>query len=106
LDLYRILASSCRTKILLVLYQNRHIHVMELVRKVNSTYNQFNSHIQVLQKEGIVTDERLGRQRFVKLKRESPKTLLLLEALRILKAVEDRQVGKGIDYPSCGTESF
>jgi DNA-binding transcriptional ArsR family regulator len=79
---------------------------MELVRKVNSTYNQFNSHIQVLQKEGIVTDERLGRQRFVKLKRESPKTLLLLEALRILKAVEDRQVGKGIDYPSCGTESF
>jgi hypothetical protein len=58
---------------------------MELVRKVNSTYNQVNSNLQILRKEGIAFDEHLGRMRVIKLNRENPRTKLLLQALRMLE---------------------
>jgi hypothetical protein len=59
---------------------------MELVRKVNSTYNQVNLNLQILQKEGIIFDEHFGRMRVVQLNKENPKTLALLKALKILEA--------------------
>jgi hypothetical protein len=58
---------------------------MELVRKVNSTYNQVNSNLQILQSEGIVFDAHFGRMRVIRLNKENPKTALLLEALKILE---------------------
>lgn len=67
---------------------------MELVRKVNSTYNQVNSNLQILQKEGIVFDEHFGRMRVIRLNRENPKTGLLLQALKILETPEERQISK------------
>jgi hypothetical protein len=57
---------------------------MELVRKVNSTYNQVNSNLQILEKEGIVFDEHFGRMRVIRLNRENPRTTRLLQALKIL----------------------
>jgi len=59
---------------------------MELVRKVNSTYNQVNSNLQILQKEEIIFDEHFGRMRVIRLNRENPRTLLLLQALKMLEA--------------------
>jgi predicted transcriptional regulator len=59
---------------------------MELVRKVNSTYNQVNSNLQILQKEGIIFDEHFGRMRVIRLNKEDQRTLLLLQALKILEA--------------------
>lgn len=57
---------------------------MDLVRRVNSTYNQIIPHLQVLEKEGIVTEQRFGRVRMITLERENQKTKLLLQALKIL----------------------
>jgi predicted transcriptional regulator len=81
-----ILSSSCRRRILRVLSRSGRANVMELVRKVNSTYNQVNSNLQILQKEGVVFDEHFGRMRVIRLNRENPKTELLLQALKILEA--------------------
>jgi hypothetical protein len=63
---------------------------MELVRKVNSTYNQVDSNLEILQKAEIIFDERFGRARVIKLNKENPKTLLLLQALKILETPNAR----------------
>ena len=57
---------------------------MELIRKANSKYPQLNSELKILQTEDIVIDEHIGRMRRIKLNKESPKTLALLEAFKIL----------------------
>jgi len=64
---------------------------MDHVRKVNSTYNHVNLNLQILREEGIIYDERFGRMRLVRLNKENPRTLLLLQALNILEA---RKTGK------------
>ena len=85
MDLERVLASSCRRRILKVLWRIGRANVMELVRKVNSTYSQVNPNLKILREEGIIFDEHFGRMRIIRLNKENPKTALLLEALRILE---------------------
>lgn len=89
LDLERVLASKCRTRIIRVLAKNGSVNVMELTRKVNSAYNQVNQHLHLLQQEAIVFDKRCGRLRLISLNRENPKTVLLLQAMRILETPTD-----------------
>ena len=84
MDLEKLLASSCRRKILKVLWEIDRGNVMELVRKVNSTYSQVNANLHILAEEGIIKDKRCGRLRIIKLNKENPKTALLLQALKIL----------------------
>jgi DNA-binding transcriptional ArsR family regulator len=79
-----VLASSCRRRILKALWKLGRANVMELVRKVNSTYSQVNPNLQILEKEGIIVDERFGRMRIIRLNKENTNTLLLLKALRTL----------------------
>jgi predicted transcriptional regulator len=85
MDLEKMMASSCRRRILRVLSRTGRTNVMALVRKVNSTYNQVNSNLQILQKEGIVFDEHFGRMRVIRLNKENVKTRLLLEVLSMLE---------------------
>jgi len=85
MDLEMLLASSCRRRILRVLSSGGRTNVMDLVRRVNSTYNQVNANLLILQKEGIILDEHFGRMRVIRLDRENSKTTLLLQALRILE---------------------
>jgi len=80
-----ILASSCRRRILKVLWGTGRANVMELVRKVNSTYSQVNPNLQILREEGVIFDERFGRMRIIRLNKESPKTMILLQALKLLE---------------------
>ena len=84
MDLERVLALSCRRRIHKVLWKLGRANVMELVRKVNSTYSQVNPNLQILEKEGIIIDERFGHMRVMRLNKENTKTLLLLQALRTL----------------------
>ena len=84
-DLDVILSSSCRRRILKILWRMGRTNVMELVRRVNSTYNQVNSNLQILQKEGIVFDEHFGRMRTIRLNKENPTTVILLEAIKLLE---------------------
>lgn len=58
---------------------------MALVRKVNSTYNQVNSNVCILRKEGIVVDEHFGRMRVIRLNKENAKTRFLLDTLKMLQ---------------------
>jgi hypothetical protein len=59
---------------------------MGLVRKINSTYNEVNRNLIILEKEGIVTNIRCGRMRVIKLNRENPKAVLLLQVLQQLES--------------------
>jgi predicted transcriptional regulator len=94
MDLETLLASSCRRRILRVLSSSGRTNVMKLVQKVNSTYNQVNSNLQILQKEEIIFDEHFGRMRVIRLNRENPKTARLLQALKILETPEERHNSK------------
>ena len=67
----------------------REIRVMELVRRVGSTYNELNRNLEILAKEGILTDEyrvkvKHGKVRFIFLNRDNTKTRTLLEVLKTL----------------------
>jgi len=84
MDLEYIMASSCRRRILQVLWKQGSTNIMDLVCKVNSTYNQVNPNLHILKKEGIITEQKLGRLRIIKLNHENPKTVALLQALKIL----------------------
>ena len=57
---------------------------MGLARNINSTYVEVNRNVKILEKEGVVTDQRVGRMRVISLNYENPKTTLLLKALKIL----------------------
>ncbi len=83
-----MLASSCRIRIIRILYEYGRLYIMKLVRLSNSTYNQVNLHLQILKSEDLIFDEHYGRLRIIWLNMKNPKTLILLEALRILKSAE------------------
>jgi len=84
LDLEQLIASSCRRKILKFLWQVDNANVMGLIRKINSAYSQVNPNLLILAQEGIITDTRYGRRRIIKLNRDNPKAILLLQALKLL----------------------
>lgn len=86
MELKKLLASSLRQKILKCLSESKQINVMGLVRKINSTYNEVNRNLIILEKEGIVTNIRCGRMRVIKLNRENPKAVLLLQVLQQLES--------------------
>ena len=85
MDLGRLIASTCRQKILEALSTVGQTHVTDLVRRINSTYGQVNRNLQILEHEGIVNIQFYGRLRIVKLNRENPKTVTLLRVLRLLR---------------------
>jgi predicted transcriptional regulator len=85
MDLETVVASACRRRILRVLSRAGRVHVMELVRKVNSTYSQVNPNLRILAGEGIIIDEHFGRMRVIRLNKENPKTTILLQALKMLE---------------------
>lgn len=84
MNLERLLTSSCRQKILKELSRVKTVHIMRLVRNMNSTYVEVNRNIKILEEDGVVIDQRFGRMRMLRLNLENPKTKLLLQALEIL----------------------
>jgi predicted transcriptional regulator len=92
MDLETLIASSCRRRILRVLSKSGMVNVMTLVIKVNSTYNQVNANLRVLREAGIIFDEHFGRARVIKLNKDNPRTMLLLQALKTLNSSQNHQV--------------
>lgn len=84
MELEQIIASSCRQKILLALSKVKTTHVTNLVRIINSTYNQVNQNLVILEREGIIKTKHYGHLRMVELEMENPKTQAILKALHIL----------------------
>ena len=93
MDLRKLLASSVRQRILETLSESRmgELRVMQLVHKVSSPYNEVNRNLGILEAEGIVINKysepvKHSIVRVVKLNRENPKTVKLLQALKLLSA--------------------
>ena len=82
--LEQLIASSCRQKILLALSKTKTTHVTNLVRIINSTYNQVDRNLQILEQEGIIKNKHYGRIRLIELNTDNPKTHTLLKALNLL----------------------
>lgn len=86
--LQQIIASSCRQKMLVALSETKKTHVTKLVRDINSTYNQVDRNLRILELEGIVKVERYGHVRAIELNRGNPRTMRLLKALKLLDKPE------------------
>jgi DNA-binding transcriptional ArsR family regulator len=84
MSLEKIISSKIRRKIIRVLSKLSETNIMDLVRRANSTYNQIIPHLTLLEKEGIVSEQRFGRVRIIKLETNNEKTQTLLRALKIL----------------------
>jgi DNA-binding transcriptional ArsR family regulator len=85
----KILASACRRKILKALSEKKEITIMKLVRTVNSTFNEVDRNLRILEREGIVTQRYVGRKRVVRLNFKNEKTLVSLKILKILECSVD-----------------
>lgn len=64
---------------------------MKLVSNVGSTYNELNRNLEILEKEGIITNEyplkvRHGKVRIIRLNKDNPKTQVLLKVLKTLES--------------------
>jgi hypothetical protein len=84
MDPEKLLTSGCRQKILKTMSKVKSINIMGLVTKINSTYIEVNRNVKILEQEGGLSEHRYGRVRMIILNSESPKTQLLLQALKIL----------------------
>lgn len=62
---------------------------MRLVRIVNSTYNEVDRNLRILESVGLITQQRFRRKRIIRLNLENKKTLAVLKALKILEAPID-----------------
>lgn len=68
------------------------IRLMKLVHKTGCRYNEVMRNLRILEKEGIIIYNRLGRKCIVSLNRESPKTTILIKVIEILdRPVDSRQ---------------
>ena len=63
--------------------------MMKLVRLVNSTYNEVDRNLHLLEREGLVTQHYLGRKRFVCLDFENEKTLVVLKIMKLINGSVD-----------------
>jgi len=83
--LERILASTCRQKIIKAAAKAGQIHMMELVRRVNSTHDQVSRNLKILIEEKIVVIKKYGRVKIIQLNGENERTLIILKALNLLE---------------------
>lgn len=56
---------------------------MKLVRTVNSTYNEVDRNLRILEREGVLTQRYAGRKRIIRLNFKNEKTLVLTKLLKI-----------------------
>ena len=85
-----MLASSLRQKILCALAKAPEMRIMKLVSVLNTTYNELNRNLAILEKEGIITDRyqvkvKHGKIRIITLNHNNPKTKTLLTILKTLE---------------------
>jgi hypothetical protein len=90
MDLMELLSSACRRKIIEYLAVNGSTNIMQLILGIRGKYPQTNAELQLLQKEGLVVDEHIGRMHIIKLNRENSKTSLILQALKILHSKDEK----------------
>jgi len=68
----------------MMLSRTKESHVTNLVRIINSTYNEVDRNLRILEQEDIIKTDRIGRARIIGLNFENPRTTALLKALEML----------------------
>jgi len=63
---------------------------MQLILRINGKYPQVNAELQILKKQDLIIDQRVGRMRILRLNKENPNTSLLLQALKLLHSNKDQ----------------
>jgi predicted transcriptional regulator len=71
------------------LYNKKELNVMKLVRVVNSTYNEVNRNLHILEDEGVVAQQYRGRNCIVRLNFKNNDTLIVLKILKLLNSSDD-----------------
>ena len=89
LDSNDILRSSCRRKILKALFKKRELGIMNLVNITNSTYNEVDRNLNILEERSLIVQLHLGRRRIIRLKLDNEKTMQLLKILKVLNGSID-----------------
>ena len=89
MDINKLLASSGRRRILKTLSKNQTVAIMKLVQDANSTYNEVQRNLGILESENLIIQEYSGRKRLLRLNYQNQNTLLLLKILRILDSPID-----------------
>ena len=90
MDLKKLLASSCRRKILKELEDLNEVNIMALVSKINSTYNEVNRNLNIFEQEDIIINKRHRQLRTIKLNQKNSKTKLLIKLLKALDTESNR----------------
>jgi DNA-binding transcriptional ArsR family regulator len=81
------------------LSEKKEITIMQLVRIVNSTYNEVNRNLQILENKGVITQRYIGRKRLIRLNLKNEKTLVLLKILKIFEGTDDiKQLRKKLKH--------
>ena len=85
-DSNKILRSSCHRKILKVLSKEKELPIMKLVQITNSSYNEVNRNLRILEEQEIILEHYLGHKRIIALNLENEKTSRLLAILKFIDA--------------------
>jgi hypothetical protein len=69
------------------------------VRTVNSTYNEVNRNLRILEREGLVTQQHVEHRRIVRLNFKNEKTVVLLKLLKIINgSVDLKQLRRNLEH--------
>lgn len=72
---------------------------MKLVQMVNSTYNEVDRNLRVLEQEGIISQSYAEHKRIIRLNYENEETLVLLKILKIIDCSRDlKQLHKSLKH--------
>lgn len=96
MKLSKIMASSIRQKVLRVLSHKRRIGIIQLVKELNSTYNDVARNLRILETEDIVMLSRIDHRVYVSLNSENANTKILIDALKLLDSCPDANTHKGL----------
>jgi DNA-binding transcriptional ArsR family regulator len=88
MDLEDVLSSACRRKIIKYLSEKGSTNIMQLILGIRGKYPQTNAELKILQEANIITEQRIGRMRIIKLNKETPNTEIVIQALKLLNSTK------------------
>ena len=88
----KILASTCRIKIIKILARTTEANIMDLVRKTNSTWSEVDRNIRILESYEVVECRYNKNRRIIRLNRKNGTVDAILKALRILEMTNLEQL--------------
>jgi DNA-binding transcriptional ArsR family regulator len=89
----KVFASTCRIKILKTLAEVKETHIMDLVRKTNSTWSEVDRNIKILEGLKLVESRYCQNRRLIKLNRSGGTAVVILD---ILKRLEMKNLIEGM----------